>query len=83
MHIPKVDDWIDCFGKESLGKVFNVDLEKQTCIAGFFTEWSKQEDVGGIAEESISFPEIKGIITDEKMISDLEKELAGEVNFED
>ena len=83
MLIPKIGDWINCFDKEAPGKVLKIDIERRKCTADFFTEWTCQEDVGGTAEGIVSFSEIKEIINDLEMINSFEKELAGEVSFED
>ncbi len=81
--IPKKGDWVLCENFESPGKVESIDKANKTCIARFFTEYSCQEDVGGTADYTISFEDIEHIIIDEKEIGNLEKELRGEMKYEE
>jgi hypothetical protein len=77
--IPRVDDWVNCKGKESQGKIFRVDESKKKFTADFFTEAITEEERGGTAEDTLPFSRITEIITNQKEIDQLEEELRGKV----
>lgn len=79
--IPKKGDWVLCKDFEAPGKVCLIDEVNKTFVASFFTEYSCQEDAGGIADYIVSFENIKHIIADKKEIGNLEKELKGAIKW--
>lgn len=79
MIIPKLGDWVDCPNRDSFGKVTQVNLDKGTFLADFFTEWSSDEDIGGTEECEERINSIKAIVIDPEKIRELEEELSGEL----
>lgn len=71
--IPKVGDWVDCGDwKESHGKVSQVSA--RTFFGEFFS------DEGSPGEDEVPLWKIVSIVTDKKLIAELEAELAGNLN---
>jgi len=87
--IPSIGDWVVCCGTDVLdmdteaGKVTSIDYKEEKFTGDFFTEWSSDEDVGGTADLTFPLSQIKEIITDQEKIRQFERELAGEIKFEE